>query len=261
MGRATIQLDRRRKLHNGMYNLVMRVNVGNDMVYLNIGKFTEQQYEHVFVKKAGDEQSITWREKCEDFKTKSERLLNKIKPFDKARFRELFYEKEKESPKSLILKDLFTDYYANNQSLKSLSRMRYRTTMNVFESFQNGLTVYDITPELLTKFEKYKLELGKSPATIASHMTDLRRILNYYTKVKKVIPKDYEYPFSEIGYRIKNYIPTKFVIENDEIKSIVEMKDFDSPEQEYARDIWLLLYRCNGSNFADLLRLRWTNIS
>jgi integrase len=260
MAKFTIQLDKRRKLRNGLYNLVVRVNVGSDMIFLNIGKLTKQQYEQIFERRAGDDQSISYREKCEALKTKCERVFNRLKPFNKARFRVLLKEKETEDPKSLLLKDLFTDYYTNNQGLKSLSRMRYRTTMNVFESFQGGLSVYDITPELLTKFEKFKLDLGKSPATIASHMTDLRRILNYYTKVKKVIPKDYEYPFSEIGYRIKNFIPTKFVIENEEIRSIVEMEDFDSSEQEYARDIWLLLYRCNGSNFADLLRLRWSNM-
>lgn len=260
MAKFTIQLDKRRKLHNGLYNLVVRVNVGSDMVYLNIGKLTEQQYEHIFTKQAGDDQSISYREECEVLKTKCERIYNKVKPFDKARFRALLKEKETEDPKSLTLKDLFTDYYTNNQSLKRLTRMRYRSTMNILETFQSGLTVYDITPELLSKFERYKLDLGNSPATIASNITDLRRILNYYTKVKKLIPRDYEYPFSEIGYQIKNFIPTKFVIENEEIKSVVTLEKFDSPEQEYARDIWLLLYRCNGSNFADLLRLRWSNL-
>jgi integrase len=49
-------------------------------------------------------------------------------------------------------------------------------------------------------------------------------------------------------------------LENEEIKSVVEMKDFDSPKEEYARDIWLMLYRCNGSNYADLLRMRWENV-
>lgn len=253
-------MDKRRKLHNGMYNLVVRGNIGNDMIYLNIAKLTEQQFKQVFVSKAGDEQSIAFREKCESLRTKCERVFNKVKPFDKARFRALLKEKETEDPKSLTLKDLFTDYYTNNQSLKRLTRMRYRSTMNILETFQSGLTVYDITPEFLSKFERYKLDLGNSPATIASNMTDLRRILNYYTKVKKLIPRDYEYPFSEIGYQIKNFIPTKFVIENEEIKSVVTLEKFDSPEQEYARDIWLLLYRCNGSNFADLLRLRWSNL-
>jgi integrase len=133
--------------------------------------------------------------------------------------------------------------------------------MNIFETFMEGATVYDVTPDYLRKFEKYKLNIGNSPATIASNITDLKRILNYYSKVKKLIPRDYEYPFSEVGYRIKNFIPAKLVMENEEIKSVVDMKEFDSPDQEYARDLWLLLYRCNGSNFVDLLRMRWSNMN
>jgi len=96
--------------------------------------------------------------------------------------------------------------------------------MNIFETFMEGATVYDVSPDYLRKFERYKLSKGNSPATIASNITDLKRILNYYTKVKKVIPRDYEYPFSEAGYRINNFIPTKFVMENEEIKSVVDMK-------------------------------------
>jgi integrase len=260
MATFNIQLDRRKKLQKGLYNLVVRVNRGNDMIYLNIYKLTEQQYDHIFVKKSGDEDSIAFRENCEAFKTKCERTYNNVKPFNKARFRALLKKEEQDIPNTLLLKDLFTDYLTTNENIKHSSRRRYRTSMNVFETFMAGATVYDVTPDYLKRFEKSKLGIGNSPATIASNITDLKRILNYYTKVKKVIPKDYEYPFSEIGYRIKNFIPNKSVLTNEDIKSIVKMKDFDSPEQEYARDIWLLLYRCNGSNFADLLRMRWSNI-
>ncbi|MBB6371139.1 tyrosine-type recombinase/integrase [Chryseobacterium shigense] len=44
---------------------------------------------------------------------------------------------------------------------------------------------------------------------------------------------------------------------NKEIERIVNLKNFASSEEEFARDIWELLYRCNGINFVDLLRLRW----
>ena len=47
---------------------------------------------------------------------------------------------------------------------------------------------------------------------------------------------------------------------NSEIASVIELKEFNSKQEEYARDIWEMLYRCNGINFADLLRMRWDNI-
>jgi hypothetical protein len=261
MATFNIQLDRRKKLQNRLYNLVVRVNVGSNMIYLNVEKLTEKQYDHVFIKKSRDEESIAFREKCDGYKTKCQRILNKLGQLNKARFRELFYEEEKNMPKTLLLKDLFNDYYTTNENIRHSTRGRYRSSMNIFETFMEGATVYDVTPDYLRKFERWKINKGNSPATIASNITDLKRILNYYTKVKKVIPRDYEYPFSEIGYRIKNFIRNKSVLENSELKSIVEMKEFDSIDQEYARDIWLLLYRCNGSNFADLLRMRWSCIN
>ena len=49
-------------------------------------------------------------------------------------------------------------------------------------------------------------------------------------------------------------------MKNDEIQSVIDLTEFDSPAQEYARDVWLFLYLCNGINFADLLLMRWENI-
>ncbi len=91
-------------------------------------------------------------------------------------------------------------------------------------------------------------------------LIDLRRIINYYTKVKKIIPLTYEYPFGEGNYQIPKVESHKEILENKEIKAVAEMTEFNSPEEENARDIWLLAYRCNGSNYTDLLRMRWEDV-
>jgi hypothetical protein len=39
-------------------------------------------------------------------RTKCERIYNKLRPFNKTKFRELFYKEEKDIPKTLLLKDL-----------------------------------------------------------------------------------------------------------------------------------------------------------
>ena len=260
MAKFTIQLDRRRKLQDGLYNLVVRVNMGNDMIYLNISKLTAEQYDHVFVKRAGDEDSIAFRQQCEEYRTKCERIYNKLKPFNKIRFRELFYDDEKVNPTTLNLKDLFTDYCTTYDRIKYNSVLRYKTSGNVFETFKKGVTVYDITPDFLRKFEKSKLEDELSPVSISSYIIDLRRILNYYTKVIPLIPQSYEYPFGEGKYQIKKTKLPKYVLSNEEIKAVADLNKFDSPEQEYARDIWLLCYRYNGSNYVDMLRLKWEDV-
>ena len=60
---------------------------------------------------------------------------------------------------------------------------------------------------------------------------------------------------------IKNYRKSKPVMSNAEIRKVVQFKKFENKVQEYARDIWLFLYRANGMNYADLIRLKWTNIN
>jgi len=46
----------------------------------------------------------------------------------------------------------------------------------------------------------------------------------------------------------------------DKITAVAQFQDFENKDQDYARDIWLLLYRCNGMNHADMLRMKWTCI-
>lgn len=50
------------------------------------------------------------------------------------------------------------------------------------------------------------------------------------------------------------------MLSNLEIQKIIDFKDFENKQQEYARNIWLALYRINGINYADLLQMRWSDI-
>jgi integrase len=261
MATFKIVLDTRTTKKGDKYNLAVRMVKGNDVMYMNITKMTRQQYKHVFIDIAKDENSIEFRETCNAYITKCERILSELNPFSKQRLRELFYDKDKQIPHSLLLKELFQYFILNYEDLKLKTRDHFRTTMNVLETFKKGISVGDITPEFLNKFEKKKkLSEGCSQSTIDSYSRDLRRIINYFSTEIKLIPKTYQYPFGKGGYSIKSFFPKKLVLKNIEIKAVAEFRDFDNPNQEYARDIWLFLYRCNGINFGDLLRLRWDNI-
>jgi len=48
------------------------------------------------------------------------------------------------------------------------------------------------------------------------------------------------------------------VLKETEIQSIIDLKEFQTKEHEFASDVWVMLYRCNGANFADLLRMKWS---
>jgi hypothetical protein len=111
-------LDRRTKLKNGKYNLAVRMVNGNDVMYINLQKMSESQYDKLVGKKIKDEESNKFRETCKGYISKYDRIYSELKPFNKARFRGLFWERDKDKPKSLLLVDLFDYYIENKETIK-----------------------------------------------------------------------------------------------------------------------------------------------
>jgi integrase len=260
MATFNIVLDKRKKLKGGKYNLAVRMVNGNDVMYINIQKMTQNQYDKVFNNKVKDENSSKFRETCNGYVSKCERIFSGLKPFNKETFRKRFWETDNDKPKSLLLTDLFDYYMEKKENIKPTTIDSLRYTKNRFESFRAGVSVGDFTESFLKKFERNAIEVGNSQATIDHHMRNLRTIINYFTYIVKVIPKEYEYPFGKGGFTISSYFPSKQVLKESDIKSVIDLNEFKSEEHKFARDIWVLLYRLNGANFADLLRMRWSQI-
>jgi integrase len=258
-----LELDKRVKLKNNKYNLCVRMGMRNDIMYLKIIPLTEDQFNKVFVKKVMDQKTVKFREECNQFLSKCETLYSEMKPFNKIEYRKLVYGKEdtrKGSSGALLLNDLTEEYLGSNHRIKHKTKVMYQTAMNSFTEFKAGVVIQDITPDFLMDFEKSKREGDYSPATISCYMRHLRSLINHFMYTHKIIPKNYPYPFGKRGYTIKNYRKSKPVMSNAEIKKVVQFKKFENKEQEYARDIWLFLYRANEMNYADLIRLKWKNI-
>jgi integrase len=260
MATFNIVLDKRTELKNNKYNLAVRMVNVNDVMYINVSKMTQKQYDLVFIQKAKDKESIAFRETCNGYITKCERIFEELKPFNKTRFRELFKDKDKDAHHSLLLSTLFDAYIEKDENLKPKTKDAIKYTKNRLEDFKPGMSVGDVTINFLKRFEKKNLGNGISQATIDHHMRNLRLVINYFRDVEKIIPAQYEYPFGKGRFSVSSWFPDKPVLKEPEIKSVIEMKEFEAKEVEYARDIWLLLYRCNGANFADLLRMKWDQI-
>ena len=124
-----------------------------------------------------------------------ERIFDDLKPFNKETFRQLFWETDKDKPKSLLLIDIFDYYMENKENIKPTTIDSLRYSRNRFENFKAGLSVGDITVRFLNKFDKNDISKERSPAIIDHHMRNLLTIINYFTHVVKLIPKEYEYPF------------------------------------------------------------------
>ena len=261
MATFKVVLDKRKKLKGAKFNLAVRMVNGNDVMYINIQKMTQNQYDKVFNNKVKDEDSRKFLDTCNGYIAKCERIFSELQPFNKETFRQRFWETDKDKPKSLFLTELFDYYIENKENIKPTTVDSLRYTINRFEAFKEGVSVGDVTVSFLKKFEKNEIDKDNSRATIDHHMRNLRSILNYFTHYVKVIPKEYQYPFGPGGFTVSGYFPSTQVLKESEIQSVIDLNEFKSDEHRFARDVWVMLYRFNGANFADLLRMKWSQIN
>lgn len=259
--------DKRYKRKDYSHRYCLRATVNSKVYYTQL-KFslTEKQHDQVFENKTMDKKTIDFREQINVLEIKAQRIYNSMRKFEYSRFKLLFYSKDKEVvevdsslPETLKLNGIF-NFYIDNKGIKYGTKTHMHVAKRKFDEFHQNVYVDDIDIMFLQKFEKHHLAKGKSVSTISSYLRDLRTVLNYFRNVKRIIPNAYLYPFGQGGYSIKSHRKKKSVLSNDEILRIIEIDKFDSPKQEYARNIWLTLYYGCGINPIDLLKLRTKNI-
>lgn len=273
MATFNIILDKRTTKGQDKHQLTLRVSHQKTVVNLWLGiKMTTKEYDTVFKKKSFDAATQKTLEMYEKYIDRAKKIFPLVVPFESTKFRELFYDKNYDPDRILnknqliigSIDSMFEEYLKikleTGQISKSTSEL-YNYGKRCLLKYKPDLKLEDINTEFLYGFEKWflnKKSNGKknSLASVGNVCRTLRSVLNYYKK-KKIIPPTFEYPF--LDYKVPNFTPPKRVISLSEIQSIIDCREFDDLWEEYARDIWVLLYRMNGNNFIDLLKLEWAN--
>lgn len=264
MTKITTYLNKNRKNRGDKMPLCFRISHKQKSYYIQCGiELTEEQFNHIFIKKNNDEKSIEFREHCSKEQARLERIVLKNLPFDVNKIRKLFSNSSEGielNISNLTLNDLFREMIENRDGKYSLNTVAHiRTTMNVLETFNPGTKVTDINTSFINKFKAHNMQKGNSIATYQSYLRDLRTTWNYFQEEAKTIPRNIESPFAKGKISIGNYFASKAVLSNDEIKTVAACTEFVSKKEEYARDIWLFLYRLNGSDLIDGIKLKWKN--
>ncbi len=267
MATFKVVLDTRYKHKDKTHRYCLRTTVDGKVKYLPLEyNLTEEQHNMVFKKMVMTKECIDLREKFSEIETHAQRVFSSMRHYDPERFKQLFYKKDNQTqqtdptlPKTLAMKELF-EYYMTNTSIKVSTRIHMKVVLSKLQEFHHNVYVDDIDVQFLKDFEKAQTKKKKSVATVASYMRDIRTVLNYFSQVKKIIPRDYNYPFGKGGYSIKLKKKKKNVLQEEEILSLIDLNTFESNKQEYAHNIFMLLYYACGINPIDLLKLRWEDL-
>lgn len=134
----------------------------------------------------------------------------------------------------------------------------YKSTLTSIEQFAGQkIMVASITPDWLKRYEKYMLKLGRSYTTIGMYCRAIRAMMNE-AKQNGVI-KENQYPFGKGKYEIPTSESRKMALTLQQIKQVISYTDGYEGTERY-RDLWFFSYLCNGINFGDMLRLKYSNI-
>lgn len=68
------------------------------------------------------------------------------------------------------------------------------------------------------------------------------------------------YPFGKNKYQTKAPRNIQKTLTIEQIKRIIDYKVEEGTNQQMAKDMWLLLYYCNGMNIKNIINLRFSNI-
>ena len=158
--------------------------------------------------------------------------------------------------------DLKQSFRLKIQSLVSNDKIGnsvvYQCTLRSIEMFNaKDILFSEITPKWLEKYQRYMEQKGLRYSTIGMYLRTIRAIMND-AKNNDVISSAL-YPFGEGKFQIPIGEGRELAMEINDIKKIAE---YDCPSKtiEMCRDLWIFSYLCNGANFGDILRFKFSDI-
>jgi len=134
----------------------------------------------------------------------------------------------------------------------------YKETLKNIEEFAGcKIQFSSVNVDWLRKYEKHLLATGKNYTTVGMRCRAIRYIMN--TAKKTGIIKENQYPFGNGKYEIPTGQGRKMALNLQQIAKILTYTDRNETTERY-RDLWVFSYLCNGVNFADMLKLKYSNI-
>lgn len=134
----------------------------------------------------------------------------------------------------------------------------YECAQHSLEKYAPGAKLADVTPEFLTKYEKWMLNGENSITTVGIYLRSLRTIFNNAI-ADGLLTKEF-YPFGKKKYEIPTANNIKKALTLNDIAKIYYYEPVPGSTVAMAKDYWLFMYLCNGINVKDMCLLKWENL-
>lgn len=250
-------LDTRTETKAGEYPVKIRVTYQRERKYYPTGKAANKTaWEKLPTSKSKD--NTTKREEIQlsfsIVKENVETLLSEKNGF-------LFDDLNKRLGKATT-SNVNTAFKAKIESLTNEGRIGsreiYKTAQKNLESFAGeNISFKSITSDFLKRFDEHLKKGGRNFTTVGINMRHFRAIINEAIRDGDI--KESAYPFGKGKYEITTGEGRKMALNLQQIKQVVTFLDGNETTERY-RDLWFFSYLCNGANFNDILKLKYSNI-
>lgn len=258
---SAVVLDKRIQRKDGSYAVKLRLTFNRKQRYYPINiSLTPEDWEKV--------QAPNPRKNAKELKLylnsieeKAIKIIRSMELFSFEEFEMLYNKKPKTSNDTL---GLFQEYIDELMEQKRIgSAESYKCALSSIKAFLSNkkkrvLHFTDITPEWLQQYENWMLENKKSLTTVGIYLRSLRTIYNIAIS-KGAVAREY-YPFGKRKFQISASRNIKKALSIEEIKKIFDYSPTKKSE-EFAKDIWIFSYLCNGANMTDIAKLRFSDIT
>ena len=137
----------------------------------------------------------------------------------------------------------------NSQTKKSISKF----------SPKSILKFHDINPEFLDKYEVFLRSKGGTDGGIGVKMRALRAIFNL--AIKRGIIQEKNYPFKQYKISKLKGKGIKKALNIEEVHQIQSLDLKEYPSLFHSRHYFIFSFYTRGMNFADMMKLKWSDIS
>jgi integrase/recombinase XerD len=192
-----------------------------------------------------------------DIEGKANDIIKALDPFSFAQFETRLFRPRADH--NNVYRYLEEEITRARDSERISSMGMVECSLNSFKAFNKNIpfTFNDISVEWLKAYERHMLRKN-SPTTIGMYLRCLRTVFNRAIR-DGIITRD-QYPFGKGKYEIPTSRNLKKALDKDEIRRIIDYNPESGGPEEWARDMWLFSYLCNGINTKDIANLKFRNI-
>ncbi len=258
-----LYLDTRREKANKKYPVKLRVFTAKPRklkLYSTDFEYTEDEFKSIWLTTKPRKENKEARQDLQAVESLAIDIAAKLPDFNFEEFeRQLLGSKAKSNKDINFYYKAAIDQFIRNGQIGTAKT--YELSLKSLKNYckKESITFASVTVQWLKDYEKFMIiSEKKSQTTVAFYLRNLRAVFNNAIADKVVSPD--RYPFGRRKYSIPSSKSTKKALSKEQLKKLWKAKPL-TPDQQKAKDFWFFSYYCNGMNPADILSLKYKNLT